>query len=46
MYPENPEETQIIVGSMNLGYIISDTADLIINGLKIANLEQCNQIYV
>ena len=25
MYPENPEETQIIVGSMNMGYI-SDTA--------------------
>ena len=25
MYPENPEETQVIVGSMNMGYI-SDTA--------------------
>ena len=25
MYPENPEGTQIIVGSMNMGYI-SDTA--------------------
>ena len=25
MYPENPEGTQVIVGSMNLGYI-SDTA--------------------
>ena len=25
MYPENPEGTQVIVGSMNMGYI-SDTA--------------------
>ena len=25
MYPENPEETQVIIGSMNMGYI-SDTA--------------------
>ena len=25
MYPENPEGTQVIVGSMNIGYI-SDTA--------------------
>ena len=25
MYPENPERTQVIVGSMNMGYI-SDTA--------------------
>jgi len=25
LYPENPEETQVIVGSMNMGYI-SDTA--------------------
>ena len=25
MYPENSEETQVIVGSMNMGYI-SDTA--------------------
>ena len=25
IYPENPEETQVIVGSMNIGYI-SDTA--------------------
>ena len=25
MYPENPEETQVIVGSMNMGNI-SDTA--------------------
>ena len=25
MYPDNPEETQVIVGSMNMGYI-SDTA--------------------
>ena len=25
MYPENPEETQVIVGSMNIGYK-SDTA--------------------
>ena len=26
MYPENPEGTQVIVGSMNMGYYISDTA--------------------
>ena len=25
MYPENPEKTQVIVGSMNMGYI-SDAA--------------------
>ena len=25
MYPENPEETEVIIGSMNMGYI-SDTA--------------------
>ena len=25
MYPENPEGTQVIVGSLNMGYI-SDTA--------------------
>ena len=25
MYPENPEGTQVIVGSMNMGYV-SDTA--------------------
>ena len=25
MYPENPEGTQVVVGSMNMGYI-SDTA--------------------
>ena len=25
MYPENPEETQVIIGSMNMGYV-SDTA--------------------
>ena len=25
MYPENPEGTQVIIGSMNMGYI-SDTA--------------------
>ena len=25
MYPENPEETQVIVGSVDMGYI-SDTA--------------------
>ena len=25
MYPENPEETQVIVGSTNMGYV-SDTA--------------------
>ena len=26
MYPENPEGTQVIVGSMNMGYT-SDTAE-------------------
>ena len=26
MYPANPEGTQVIVGSTNMGYIISDTA--------------------
>ena len=26
MYPENPEGTQVIVGSMNMGYISDDNA--------------------
>ena len=30
VYPENPEETQVIVGSMNMGYI-SDTCPLAAN---------------
>ena len=37
MYPENPEETQVILGSMNMGYdIISDCVDSLFrwNGWK------------
>ena len=38
MYPENPEGTQVIVGSMNMGYI-SDTArnQIIWNGFLVAD---------
>ena len=45
MYPENPERTQVIVGSMNMGYI-SEVAGQNVTGQNVTDKMSRTKCYV